>query len=257
MHQSLECPTPKSWGRCGRKKCRPCMNWRRMQWIYRLKQEALVSERAWFLTLTYSSNPTLNQSRDLWQKYMKTVRKSLTAKNVEPSKRQIRYFTVSEIQPKSGKQHLHSLIFCAETLRRRDLENHWHHGFSNCKLVRPTHIQYVAKYLGKDTHRIMASQLLGLREGIASEKGHPTWYRRMRYERLMRQGIKPMQVITANPNPSSDAEIDCMERQDAPHTRRSPQTRPTPTTNVVSEACVVAEGACSSPRRREGGSADV
>ena len=181
-----------------------------MQWTYRLDQESLVNGRTWFLTLTSSSTLTHDEWRHSWQKFMKKVRQSLTVKNVEPSKRHVRYFAVQELGSKNSRRHLHALIFCSDTLTRRELENHWNLGFSNCKLVRPTHIRYVAKYIGKDTHRIMASQLLGLRVGIPSEAGHPMWYLNMRWKRLTRSQ-KPTLTVQPPTNQPTNV-LDSMER---------------------------------------------
>ena len=205
MKESLVCPNPKKWGRCGSKLCRQCNNWRRMKWIYRLEQENLVNARTWFLTLTSSTVMTQDEWRHSWQKYMKKIRASLIARNADASKPQLRYFAVQELGKKNSRRHLHALIFCSDTVARRALENHWNHGFSNCKLVQPNHIRYVAKYIGKDTHRIMASQLLGLRLGIPTEAGHPMWYLRMRWQRLTQQQKPAMSLITNH-------DLDCMER---------------------------------------------
>ena len=228
MHESLQCQNPKPWGRCGSKKCRPCNNWRRMKWIYRLEQENSVTPRTWFLTLTSRSTLTQDEWRLSWQKFMKKVRKSLTAQNADASKQQLRYFAVQELGKKNSRRHLHALIFCSDTLTRRGLEDHWNLGFSNCKLVQPTHIRYVAKYIGKDTHRIMASRLLGLRVGIPSEAGHPMWYLNMRWKRLTKSQKPTLTVINHD---SSRAGNDCMDRQDAPNNetvcKPTPKTDPT------------------------------
>lgn len=225
MHQSLVCPHPKKWGRCGSKNCKPCNNWRRMKWIYRLEQENSVSVRTWFLTLTSSTVMTQDEWRHSWQKFMKKVRKSLIARNAEHISPELRYFAVQELGKKNSRRHCHALIFCSDTVGRRALENHWNHGFSNCKLVEPTHIRYVAKYIGKDTHRIMASQLLGLRLGTPSEAGHPSWYLRLRWQRLTKQHKPTLTVM----HPSSEADNDRMDRQDAHNVIRAagPKKRPT------------------------------
>ena len=231
MHESLQCPNPKPWGRCGSKLCKPCNNWRRMKWIYRLEQENLVTPRTWFLTLTSSSTLVQDEWRHSWQKYMKKVRKSLTARNVDASKRQLRYFAVQELGKKNSRRHLHALIYCSDTLTRRELENHWNLGFSNCKLVQPTHIRYVAKYIGKDTHRIMASQLLGLRAGIPSADGHPMWYLNMRWKRLTRSQ-KPTLTVLQQTNQDTNG-LDCMERtmpSKTPHKVGKPDSKK----NVIS-----------------------
>ena len=219
MHQNLECVKPKSWGRCT--KCTPCQNWRRMQWIYRLKQEASISSRVWFLTLTSSTTMTQEQWTTSWQKYMKKLRKSLTAQNAEPISRRIRYFAVQELGTINSRRHLQSLMFFSDGLTpgRRELEKHWNHGYSSCKLVRPGHIRYVAKYIGKDTRRIHASQLLGLRLGTGTETNpHPMWYLNLRRKRLM----TPI-ISLANTN----NDLDTMERTIAPP-KEGPPVQSTP-----------------------------
>ena len=255
MHQSLECLKPKSWGRCT--KCLPCQNWRRMQWIYRLKQEASISTRVWFLTLTSSTTMTREQWTTSWQKYMKKLRTSLTAQNAEPISRRIRYFAVQELGTSNSRRHLHSLMFFSDGLTpgRRELEKHWNHGFSNCKLVRPGHIKYVAKYIGKDTRRIHASQLLGLRLGTGTETNpHPMWYLNLRRKRQM----TPITSVNTTKH-----DLDSMERTIAPARGSQMQSiHPTPKAQPVSsketlsanDECWVAEGRSPDSRRSKGGS---
>ena len=206
-----KCPHPKKWGPCNNyKKCKACANFRRMKWIYRLEQENSVNERTWFLTLTSSTTMNHDEWRNSWQTFMRTVRKSLNATNVDTTSLQLRYFAVQELGKKNSRRHLHALIFCSDTVGRRAFERHWKHGFSNCKLVEPNHIRYVAKYIGKDTHRIMASQLLGLRAGTITNQGHPMWYLRMRWQRLLNQRKSTLTTVPNTNDPSSYAGNDSL-----------------------------------------------
>jgi hypothetical protein len=126
---------------------------------------------------------------------------------------------------------------------RRELEKHWNHGFSNCKLVRQGHIQYVAKYIGKDTRRIHASQLLGLRLGTGTETSpHPMWYLNLRRKRQM----KPIISTVTNPHINQN-DLDPMERsiEDL-----ALQERPNEDLNDVS---LVAEGPLAAQTSKDSG----
>jgi hypothetical protein len=57
----------------------------------------------------------------------------------------------------------------------------------------------------------MASQLLGLRLGIAPEQGHPMWYLNMRWKRLTQQQKPTLKIISTKTN-QNKPDLDSMER---------------------------------------------
>jgi len=131
------------------------------------------------LYLTFrGSNPSTSEARNLWQKYMKVLRK--TQSDVK-----FRYFAVTELGTQKSRVHLHCLMFCSEDIGRRALEAPWKHGFSNAKLCRPNHVNYVSKYVTKDTARKYASQRLGFTQMPRSSDVStlPLWYIKQ-YRRL-------------------------------------------------------------------------
>lgn len=134
---------------CG--KCFECLQKRRAEWSFRLKEELKVSETAYFITLTYdedhlilteSGNPTLAK-KDL-QDYFKRVR-------TENPK--LRYYAVGEYGGKTHRPHYHAIVFNSDSV---SLVSKWgtrkfknSEIFGNVRLDRVTEarIHYVTGYL--------------------------------------------------------------------------------------------------------------
>lgn len=176
------------------RKCWPCKQWRQYQWQYRLTQEHYSAHRTWFCTWTSRHEIKAEQWTATWQKFMKRLRKTLMHSQAYQSPT-VRYFTVLERGSKNSRLHLHSLMFCTEEIRRRDIEASWRDGYSKLKLCKPGHISYVAKYVTKESSRILASQNLGLLH--SSLDFHPPWYRRMAIQR---------QITNKQPQPNERTE---------------------------------------------------
>ena len=96
---------------CG--KCNFCLESRRAEWSFRLRQELKVSTSAHFLTLTYEDQKlprtadglgTLLKS-DL-QKFFKRLRKESVNK--------LRYYAVGEYGTNTERPHYHALLFNCE-----------------------------------------------------------------------------------------------------------------------------------------------
>lgn len=163
------------------RKCQGCHRWRQYQWRYRLTQESLTSTRTWFCTWTSSTEMTEHDWTHSWQKFMKRLRKSLETDTHYSRPPTVRYFTVMEKGSMNSRLHLHSLMFCSDKIRKRDIELHWKAGFSALALADPGSIRYVSKYVTKEAFRICASQNLGLL--TSSPQTHPAWYRRLAIQR--------------------------------------------------------------------------
>lgn len=160
------------------RKCLNCKKWRQYQWKFRLRTEYLKSSKTWFCTLTYRHIPPPAEITPSWQKYMKRLRKATS--------KEIRYFTVVEHGSKTGRVHLHSLIFCPENaelsdqLLWREIQNSWKDGFAKSNIVRDKYhssINYICKYVTKEHGRTYASQNLGYPLVLPKmEKKYPKWY---------------------------------------------------------------------------------
>ena len=108
------------------------------------------------MTLTFAKVP--ENPYDEVQKYLKRYRK----KNGSDFK----YLCVQEHGTKTGRLHYHLLIHCDEKIKRRDVEDKWHGGYSRSRLVHKeaddvAH-RYVCKYLLKEGTRPKASRNYGI-----------------------------------------------------------------------------------------------
>lgn len=134
-----------------------CLKKRAAQWIFRLKQEYLISTSGLFLTLTYdnlnlpiSSNglPTLN--KDHHQQFIKNLRNNCTRKYLNANK--LKYYGVGEYGSKTQRPHYHYIIFnLPKTLLHEDrIDPIWKKGISHCGTVSSKSMAYVTGYLQKN-----------------------------------------------------------------------------------------------------------
>lgn len=183
------------WCRC--RKCDECRRYRTRQWRARALSEYLDTVRrggrVWMLTLTmrpdvhalhadqarakwfaegcdFDAEPVDTQFRELcsrygreFTKYLKRVRKV--------SGVAFRYICVME-RHQSGFPHAHALVFEQAhdaPLRKSVLQEQWHLGFSQCKLVKDSRgVLYVTKYLMKSgAARVRASLLFGTKDRLS------------------------------------------------------------------------------------------
>lgn len=151
--------------RCGR--CPGCLQRKRQIWYGRLLGywKLGLSERCWFLTLTWPEDRAADLAVDDVQRYIKRLRKSGS---------RFKYVFIWE-RTKRGWLHVHGLLFedkGSAPLRSRFLDSTWPH-FTYRRLagtsqgVQTKVFAYVVKYLFKDQTgsealpRILASQNLG------------------------------------------------------------------------------------------------
>ena len=207
---SLDCLSTHLQWRC--MKCQPCLRFKEWQWTYRLTHEWPHHPRVWFLTLTSSSRMNQTQWLHSWQKYMKKIRKTYSAEIADTGKVPLRYFTVQELGSKTGRRHMHSLIFCSSRITKRKLESKWTHGFMRASLAESSHASYVSKYVTKSSvARILASSHLGLHlsSPITNRTAHPSWYLKMVRQRLPNPMLNP---ISPHPNPPSQRDASPLEQ---------------------------------------------
>lgn len=139
------------------RKCSGCLSHRRWIWQSRVKAEIAISERTWFVTLTYKTKtdqPEWEISYDLVQKWLKRVRKH----------HGLRYLCVAERGTKGTKRiHFHLLLHGANSLTQKAIRNVWHvsDGISHARLCQKRDIEYITKYATKDDGPVRASNAYG------------------------------------------------------------------------------------------------
>lgn len=138
---------------CG--KCNFCLQRKRSEWAFRLRQELKVCTSAYFLTLTYRDEclplspcgiPELR--KDHMQLFMKRLRKE----NARHCGSRLRYYSVGEYGTRTDRPHYHSIMFnlCQEAVIK--LDSIWSLGGTYVGPVGPGAIPYVTKYhLNKHT----------------------------------------------------------------------------------------------------------
>ena len=126
---------------CGR--CPACLNNKRKEWVFRLKQELRRSLTAEFVTLTYEGEKTYLSVDDV-QKFLKRLRKQLKVKG-------LKYYLVGEYGTKTNRPHYHALFFHERRLRNlKDMiQKTWQKGFVHFGDVSGRSISYTTKYMLK------------------------------------------------------------------------------------------------------------
>lgn len=159
------------------RRCETCLYLKQKHWQLRTLAEYYRPEntRTWFCTFTYRKIPPNRGmiTRSI-QLYMKRIRKNFPGTK-------FRYFFVMEKGTKTGREHLHALVYCSTVIRKRDLLRYWENGFSSAKLAKQQHIPYLCKYVNKEHGRPWCSQYLGLYspspKTLLQQVGIlPTWY---------------------------------------------------------------------------------
>lgn len=124
---------------CG--KCIGCLQRRRADWSFRLRQEAKQHTLTTFLTLTYRDEdlPTVKGDPSLDKKelirYFKRVRKE------DP---RLKYYAVGEYGSETDRPHYHAIVF---GVKPETLANNWQQGHVSCDTVTDASIHYVTKYV--------------------------------------------------------------------------------------------------------------
>nr|QJB21625.1 MAG: replication initiator protein [Microvirus sp.] len=130
---------------CG--KCINCIQRKRAEWSFRLLQELKISERATFLTLTYSDE-YLPKTRQLEKKKLQ-----LFFKRVRVTQKAIKYYAVGEYGTKNKRPHYHAIVYNCDN---NTLIDEWRErsgnaktpiGFVSCDTVTEASIHYVTGYI--------------------------------------------------------------------------------------------------------------
>ena len=137
---------------CG--KCNFCLQARRLDWSFRLKQELRVSKSARFVTLTYDDehvpiNPETGlaelSKKDV-QLFIKRLRKynsKIVARLKWPT---MRYYLVGEYGTRTGRPHYHLIVFNISVEATNWLAHIWGQGQIRVGQVTPASIMYTCKY---------------------------------------------------------------------------------------------------------------
>lgn len=140
---------------CG--KCPPCLRKRQAGWLFRLKQEQLISKNASFITLTYDDEhlpkteqgiPTLNRKHP--QLFIKRLRKIV--ETYFPQTEKIRYYLCGEYGSITARPHYHAIIFNLpqEYLNHPELlTRDWQMGNTMTCACNDATMTYVTKYIMK------------------------------------------------------------------------------------------------------------
>lgn len=125
---------------CGR--CAECLENRRSQWSFRLKQQLKVSKNSIFLTLTYSDEHLSDN------KYL--VKNDLIRyfKRVRSVENDLKYYGIGEYGGLFKRPHFHAIVFNA---KRTVLIDKWQEkGIVDCGDVSDASIHYVTGYIIND-----------------------------------------------------------------------------------------------------------
>ena len=181
---------------CG--KCGACRFNKRVEWTFRLKQEAKQHINSHFITLTYADENlpftdmgviTLDK-KDL-QKFIKRLRK----RQAQITDKKIRYYAVGEYGTNTERPHYHAIIFgCTDS----DIINHsWNHGHIHTGRVDIASLHYVTKYhvnavKDYDDDRQNEFATMSRRPGIGSNylKHNKKWHRENMNTHVINDGYK-------------------------------------------------------------------
>lgn len=150
QHRQLTYDVP-----CG--KCLACLQKKRQDWVFRLKQELRVASSAFFVTLTYDdahlpSDCSLNV-RDP-QLFLKRLRQHKDVKGLN-----VRYMLVGEYGSETFRPHYHAIMFNLPIFNdfkhikvRQLIENSWRLGGVYVVPANGATFSYVAKYVLSTQH---------------------------------------------------------------------------------------------------------
>lgn len=140
---------------CG--ECGACKYNRRIDWSFRLKEEARHALSGWFITMTYDphSVPITNgihtlAKREL-QLLLKRLRKkhhAINTKSLSPFDKlpPIRYYAIGEYGEKSDRPHYHLMLFNAHLKTISKFDKIWSKGHIRMGAITPERIHYMTKY---------------------------------------------------------------------------------------------------------------
>ncbi len=138
------------------RRCAKCLQWRQMQWAERACQEIAISNRTWFVTLTFSAihlAGILLEAKGSSHKHVEAAaypHVQRYVKRLRKLKCQFRYLAIYERGEKSGRSHYH--IFLHENgtkpVLKEQIERQWR-SFVHARLVRGNEARRSASYLTK------------------------------------------------------------------------------------------------------------
>lgn len=133
---------------CG--KCNFCLQNRRADWTFRLRQELKKSKSSYFLTLTYEEkNVTRNPESGLPELSKRTLQlfiKRLRKENARLVPWPLRYYAVGEYGTQTERPHYHIIIFNLSQELSKRLVDIWLLGQCHVGDVSAASIHYVTKY---------------------------------------------------------------------------------------------------------------
>lgn len=138
---------------CG--KCPICLKNRSKKWVFRLKQEQLVSSNSEFITLTYDDNNLPEDKKlsvDHLQKFFKRLRKKVfkTHPNIK-----LKYYACGEYGDTTQRPHYHIILFNRPLKHNHnakeedDLIKIWGNGHVRIDECNEATMHYVTKYISK------------------------------------------------------------------------------------------------------------
>lgn len=141
---------------CG--KCNFCLQTRRADWTFRLKQQQKDSLTAYFITLTYDDEHLpVNKKVDkrVLQLFFKRIRKQQDQLIKEQEKTQkialkwpsIKYYAVGEYGTESSRPHYHVIMYNMHPVLVDHIHQYWEHGFAMCVPSNGATIHYTTKYV--------------------------------------------------------------------------------------------------------------
>lgn len=132
---------------CG--KCNFCLQAKRDDWSFRLRQELKACYYADFLTFTYDNEdaPVRNGILQLEKRHVQLFTKKLRQEQKAVCVYPIRYYLVGEYGSETLRPHYHSITFNLHPQVRSRLESIWSHGHVHYGDVTDASIHYVTKYV--------------------------------------------------------------------------------------------------------------
>ena len=129
---------------CG--KCLICLEARREDWTFRVKNELHHAKSAYFVTLTYedfalpvTEDGEITLSKRDVQLWMKQLR--------HKSKNQLRYYLVGEYGTKLERPHYHLILYNLERENLHEIGKTWEKGYVKIGTVTDASIHYVTGYI--------------------------------------------------------------------------------------------------------------
>lgn len=129
---------------CG--SCYQCLQNRRAQWTFRLKQEEKVSTNAMFLTLTYADEH-LPKNGKICKREVQLFMKKLRKEQKKYTDEKIVYYFVGEYGEKTNRPHYHAILFNVYKKVWLEIAGIWEKGNIRIGTCTSASIHYVTGYV--------------------------------------------------------------------------------------------------------------